>query len=110
MRIAQPHELHLIAGDICRLDGKFKDAITWYENVLIAPKAWNEDHDRRYHARAKDSIDMIKRSELLDLHSDWKTIAVTFGVLCLVCVLGVCAWCVCLSCLLRRACESGVVR
>jgi len=47
---------------------------------------------------------------VLDLHSDWKTIAVTFGVLCLVCVLGVCAWCVCLSCLLRRACESGVVR
>ncbi|NCF87383.1 MAG: hypothetical protein GWQ08_17985 [Verrucomicrobiaceae bacterium] len=24
---------------------------------------------------------------VLDLHSDWKTIAVTFGVLCLVCVL-----------------------
>jgi hypothetical protein len=67
VRIAQPHELHLIAGDICRLDGKFKDAITWYENVLIAPKAWNEDHDRRYHARAKDSIDTIKRSELLDI-------------------------------------------
>jgi uncharacterized protein with FMN-binding domain len=67
VRLAQPHELYLIAGDICRLDGTFKDAITWYEKVLSAPKARNEDYEKRYHARANDSINTIKRFELLDI-------------------------------------------
>lgn len=67
VRLAQPRELYLIAGDICRLDGTFKDAITWYEKVLSAPKARNEDYEKRYHARANDSINTIKRFELLDI-------------------------------------------
>ena len=66
-RMAQPHELYLIAGDICRMDGKFKDAIEWYEKVLSAPKARNEDYEERFHNRAQDSIDSIKRFELLDI-------------------------------------------
>jgi len=48
----QPYELYLTAGDICRMDGKFKDVITWYEKVLSAPKARNEDHDKRFQNRA----------------------------------------------------------
>lgn len=66
-RMAQPHELYLTAGDICRMDGKFKDAIEWYEKVLSAPKARNEDYEERFHNRAQDSIDSIKRFELLDI-------------------------------------------
>jgi uncharacterized protein with FMN-binding domain len=66
-RMAQPHELYLTAGDICRMDGKFKDAIEWYDKVLSAPKARNEDYEKRFHNRAQDSIDSIKRFELLDI-------------------------------------------
>jgi uncharacterized protein with FMN-binding domain len=67
VRMAQPHELYLIAGDICRLDDKFKDAIEWYEKVLSAPKARNDDYDNRFRGRAQDSIEAIKRFELLDI-------------------------------------------
>ncbi|MEZ5327873.1 MAG: FMN-binding protein [Verrucomicrobiales bacterium] len=66
-RMSQPHELYLTAGDICRMDGKFKDAISWYEKVLIAPNARNEEYEERYHNRAQNSIDSIKRFELLDI-------------------------------------------
>ena len=66
-RMSQPHELYLTAGDICRMDGKFKDAIKWYEKVLSAPKARNEDYEVRYQTRAQNSIDSIKRFELLEI-------------------------------------------
>lgn len=67
VRMSQPHELYLTAGDICRLDGKFTDAILWYEKVLTAPKARNEDYEKRYHARARQSIESVKQFELLDI-------------------------------------------
>jgi uncharacterized protein with FMN-binding domain len=66
VRTSQPHELYLTAGDMCRLDGQFKEAIKWYEKVLSAPAARNDEYEKRYRARANASIETIRKFELLD--------------------------------------------
>jgi len=63
----QPHEAFLIAGDICRLSDQFERAIAYYQKVLTGPPARNADYDKRYRGRAEDSIEFIKRFELLDI-------------------------------------------
>lgn len=68
-RSSQPHEIYLTAGDICRLNNRFEDAIEYYEKVLSAPPARNESYSKRYQGRANDSIEGIKRFELLDISS-----------------------------------------
>ena len=67
VRMAQPHELYLLAGDICRMEGDFEEAIEWFEKVLSAPDARNEAYSERYRGRAQNSIDAIRKFELLDL-------------------------------------------
>ena len=66
-RSSQPHEIYLTAGDICRLDNQFDRAIQYYQKVLSAPAARNEAYSKRFHGRATDSIEGIKRFELLDI-------------------------------------------
>ena len=63
----QPHEAWLLAGDICRSTDQFERAIAYYEKVIDGPEARNKDYMRRYVGRARDSIESIKRFELLDI-------------------------------------------
>ena len=63
----QPHEALLLAGDICRGTDQFEKAISYYEKVLSAKPARNEDYSNRFRGRATDSIESIKRFELLDI-------------------------------------------
>ncbi|MBT5709149.1 MAG: FMN-binding protein [Verrucomicrobia bacterium] len=68
-RSSHPHEIYLTAGDICRLNNRFEDAIDYYKKVLSAPPARNESYSKRYRGRATDSIEGIKRFELLNISS-----------------------------------------
>ena len=68
-RSSQPHEIYLTAGDICRLNNRFEDAIQYYKKVLSSPPARNEAYSKRYRGRANDSIEGIKRFELLNIGS-----------------------------------------
>jgi len=63
----QPHEAWLLAGDICRSTDQFERAIAYYQKVIDGPEARNKDYMRRYVGRARDSIESIKRFELLDI-------------------------------------------
>ena len=63
----QSHEAYLLAGDICRRSNQFEKAILYYQKVLTGPAARNESYDKRYRGRAEDSIESIKRFELLDI-------------------------------------------
>ena len=63
----QPHEALLIAGDICRATDQFEKAIEYYEKVLAAKPARNEQYSKRFRGRATDSIESIKLFELLDI-------------------------------------------
>ena len=66
-RSSQPHEIYLTAGDICRLDDQFEKAISYYQKALSAPPARNESYSKRFRGRANDSIEGIKRFELLEI-------------------------------------------
>ncbi|MDA1276556.1 MAG: FMN-binding protein, partial [Verrucomicrobia bacterium] len=63
----QPQLAYLNAGDICRLSDQFERAIIYYQKVLTGPSARNAEYDKRYRGRAEDSIEFIKRFELLDI-------------------------------------------
>jgi len=56
----QRGEVHLLAGDLCRLAGRLDDAIEFYEKALNEPAYRNEDYASRYKARATDSIEAIR--------------------------------------------------
>jgi uncharacterized protein with FMN-binding domain len=66
-RSQQPHDAYLIAADALRLAGRYRDAINYYQKVLDADEARNEDYSRRYRGRAQESIDTIRSFELFDL-------------------------------------------
>lgn len=57
----------LAGGDACRSAGKYEQAISFYEQVLKASGMRNEQYERRARSRAQQSIDAIKRFELLDI-------------------------------------------
>ncbi len=65
-RQGNPHEAYLLAGDACRLAGKYPQAILYYQKVLDAPEARNEDYGKRYRGRAADSIQAIKLFDQAD--------------------------------------------
>jgi uncharacterized protein with FMN-binding domain len=62
------HFAYLYAADACRLAGKYKEAIDYYEKVLAVP---NPDKDKgqitRCHERAQASLEAIKLFELSDV-------------------------------------------
>ena len=68
-RSSQPHEVYLNAGDICRLAKRYDEAIDYYEKVISAAPARNESYSKRFRGRARDSIEAIKRFELLNIAS-----------------------------------------
>lgn len=59
-KIGHPHEAYLLAGDACRMAGRFPQAIAFYQKVLDAKDARNKEYGAIYHGRARDSMEAIK--------------------------------------------------
>ena len=62
----QDHEAFLLAGDACRVNNQFGKAIQYYRKVLNAGAARNKDYQKRFAARAQESIDAIELFETFD--------------------------------------------
>lgn len=63
----RPHEAYLLAGDACRSAGLFRDALTYYQKVIDADGARNEEYANRFVGRAKDSIEAVRLFDQIDL-------------------------------------------
>jgi uncharacterized protein with FMN-binding domain len=61
----QPQVAFLLAGDACRLAGRFDQAIKYYEEVLQVQEG-NENYVAMWNARATDSIEAIRLFEKTD--------------------------------------------
>ncbi len=64
---SQPHQTYLAAGDVCRVAKQYDQAIAFYEKVLSAGRARNADYQKRFEARAKESIEAIRLYEKADV-------------------------------------------
>ena len=64
---SQPHVLYLLAADALRLAGQHGQAVTYYENVINAGKARNEEYDKRFKSRARESIEAIRLFDQADV-------------------------------------------
>jgi tetratricopeptide (TPR) repeat protein len=62
----QLHYVYLYAGETCRIAGRYKEAIAYYEKVASVPTD-NNGHINRSHERAKANIEAIKLFELSDV-------------------------------------------
>jgi len=62
-KLNRPHEAYLLAGDACRSAGRHKEAIDFYQKVIDAPAARNEEYAKRFHGLAKDSIEALNLLE-----------------------------------------------
>jgi uncharacterized protein with FMN-binding domain len=60
-------QVYLLAGDACRRAGDYRAAMRYYEKVLSAQDARNEDYDRRAKDRARDSLEAIRLFDQFDL-------------------------------------------
>lgn len=63
---SQPHQAYLLAGDACRVAGRFDDAIGYYNKVLNAGAARNKDYEKRFKSRARESIEAIELFDKAD--------------------------------------------
>jgi uncharacterized protein with FMN-binding domain len=59
-RIGQTHQAYLLGGDACRAAGRLEEAVRYYEKVLANKVARNAEYLRRFHARARESIEAIQ--------------------------------------------------
>lgn len=66
-KIGQTHEAYLLAGDACRIAGRLPQAIAFYQKVLDAPDARNQEYSARFQGRATDSIQAIKLFDQADV-------------------------------------------
>lgn len=68
-RYGMPQEGYLVAGDVCRLAGRYDDALAYYEKVARLPgrTQQNKDYFKRNRDRALASIEAIKVFDTLDL-------------------------------------------
>ncbi|TWT76424.1 FMN-binding domain protein [Planctomycetes bacterium CA13] len=57
----------LLTADACRQDGRYEDAVMFYEQVLSLPPFRNPAVTQRFHGRAKDSIEAIRLLEQADV-------------------------------------------
>ena len=64
-----PHEAYLLAGDACRLAGRYDQAIEYYQKVIDAPEARNEEYGKRHRSRAADSITAIRLFDQADVQN-----------------------------------------
>jgi uncharacterized protein with FMN-binding domain len=62
----EPHIAYLLAGDACRIAGKYPDAIKYYQKVLDTPPAGRPRVDQTI-KRAQASLDAVKLFELSDV-------------------------------------------
>ena len=63
---SRPYEANLLAGDACRVAGRFNEAISYYTKVVNAGAARNKDYEKRNKARARESIEAIKLFDQAD--------------------------------------------
>ncbi|PHS09818.1 MAG: hypothetical protein COA78_11810 [Blastopirellula sp.] len=54
------HQSYLMAGDACRVAQQNSKAITYYQKVIDAKDARNEDYRKRFVAQAQESIEAIR--------------------------------------------------
>ena len=59
-------EACLLGGDACRSASRLEEAMQYYQKVLQSSAVRNEEYLRRFHARAKESIEAIRLSEQAD--------------------------------------------
>ncbi|MHB0959562.1 MAG: FMN-binding protein [Pirellulaceae bacterium] len=65
-RQGSPQEAYLLAGDACRLAGKYPQATGYYKKVIDAPDARNEEYTRRYRNRAAESLQAMQLFDQAD--------------------------------------------
>jgi len=64
----EPHPAYLAAGDACRLAGRFKEAIAFYQKVLNSPPVTKREKAAdTYKKRAQASLDAVRLFELCDV-------------------------------------------
>jgi uncharacterized protein with FMN-binding domain len=64
----EPHPGYLAAGDACRLAGRFKEAIAYYQKVLATPPMTKrEKAAENYKNRARANLDAVRLFELFDV-------------------------------------------
>jgi uncharacterized protein with FMN-binding domain len=64
-RAGYPDIGYLAAGDACRMAGRYKQALDYYQKVAACAQGWNDLKQNK--ARAQASIDAIRAAEGLDL-------------------------------------------
>ena len=64
-RAGYPDIGYLAAGDACRMAGRYKQAVEYYQKVIDANKGWRDVMQNR--ARAEASIQAIRAAEGLDV-------------------------------------------
>ncbi|MCA9121780.1 MAG: FMN-binding protein [Planctomycetaceae bacterium] len=62
-KMNRPHEAYLLAGDACRIAGRTKEAVAFYQKVIDSPDARNEEYTKRFQGRARDSIEAVTLAE-----------------------------------------------
>jgi uncharacterized protein with FMN-binding domain len=63
-----PEHAYLYSGDACRIAGRYRDALRFYEKVLTVDASGQQaGRVKRFHDRAQANIDAIKAFELFDL-------------------------------------------
>jgi uncharacterized protein with FMN-binding domain len=65
-RVGQPHQAYLLGGDACRSEGRLEEAVQYYQKVLQNKTARNAEYLRRFHARARESIEAIRLLQQAD--------------------------------------------
>ncbi len=63
------YEGFIAAGDAMRQAGRFEQAIEFYNRVLNDKNFRNQDYEKRFKARARESIDAIEMYEKADVRS-----------------------------------------
>ena len=64
----EPHPAYLTAGDACRLAGRFKEAVAYYQKVLdTPPMTKREKAAENYKKRAQANLEAVKLFELFDV-------------------------------------------
>lgn len=65
-RAGQPHEAYLLGGDACRDAGRLDEAVQYYNKVLVSKGARNAEYEKRFNARATESIEAIQLQKKAD--------------------------------------------
>jgi uncharacterized protein with FMN-binding domain len=63
----QPHMAYILAGDACRIAGRYQEALRYYQKVVDTPGSGNQGRIDQSKRRAQASLDAIKLFELLNV-------------------------------------------